>query len=134
MRTMVGPLFPIRSEGGRAARSATFSRAMPPILQRLSLSLTQRQELELWLRTPSIPDAVRVRALIVLAAAKGRSDSAIASELKINRKTVHLWRRRFTSEGLAVLWEVAPGRGRKALYGPQRIQSLVEIARPAVAC
>ena len=103
---------------------------MPPILSPLPLSLPLRQELERWLRAPALPEQVRVRGLILLAAAEGHSDSAIATELKVNRKTVSLWRKRFTREGLAVIWAVAPGRGRKPLYGPHRVQSLVETARP----
>ena len=31
----------------------------------------------------------------------------------MNRKTVRLWRERFSRDGLQSLWEIAPGRGRK---------------------
>jgi hypothetical protein len=44
----------------------------------------------------------------------------------VNRKTVVLWRARFAEAGLDSLWEVAPGRGRKPTYGPQKIHSIVE--------
>jgi hypothetical protein len=44
----------------------------------------------------------------------------------VNRKTVALWRRRFLQEGKESLWEVAPGRGRKPTYGPQKIKAVVE--------
>ena len=37
-----------------------------------------------------------------------------------------LWRARFEREGLDGLWEVAPGRGRKPTYGPEKIQSIVD--------
>lgn len=37
-----------------------------------------------------------------------------------------LWRARFEQEGPEGLWEVAPGRGRKQNYGPEKIQSIVE--------
>jgi transposase len=37
-----------------------------------------------------------------------------------------LWRARFTQEGLDSLWEVAPGRGRKPTYGPEKIQAIVD--------
>lgn len=47
----------------------------------------------------------------MLAAAAGQSDSAIAGDLAVNRKTVTLWRERFAQQGLDSLWEVAPGRG-----------------------
>jgi len=61
-----------------------------------------------------------------LAAAEGESADAIAARLEINRKTVMLWRARMEREGLKGLWEVAPGRGRKPTYGPEKIQSIVD--------
>ena len=62
----------------------------------------------------------------MLAAAEGQSDNVIAQQLEVNRKTVMLWRTRFTQEGLDSLWEVAPGRGRKPTYGPEKIQAIVD--------
>jgi len=38
------------------------------------------------------PQQVALRCRIVLAAAEGESDNAIAQRLQINRKTVALWR------------------------------------------
>jgi transposase len=46
--------------------------------------------------------------------------------LATNRKTVRLWRTRFATHGLPSLWEVAPGRGRKPTYGPEKIKAIVE--------
>jgi transposase len=62
----------------------------------------------------------------VLAASEGLSDSVIAQELETNRKTVVLWRARFGEKGVSGLWEVAPGRGRKATYGSEKIKKLVD--------
>jgi hypothetical protein len=67
-----------------------------------------------------------LRCRIVLAAAEGESADAIAAQLEINRKTVMLWRARFEREGLAGMWEVAPGRGRKSIYGPDKIESIAD--------
>jgi transposase len=69
---------------------------------------------------------VTLRSRIVVAAADGRPDSAIARELEVNRKTVVLWRARFAEEVIESLWEVAPGRGRKPRYGPEKIKAIVE--------
>src|SRR4051812_49978268 len=66
------------------------------------------------------PQQVALRCRIVLGSWRGESEAAIASELEINRKTVRLWRERFSQAGLPGLWEIAPGRGRKATYGPDR--------------
>jgi hypothetical protein len=40
--------------------------------------------------------------------------------------TVTLWRARFAQHGPQSLWEVAPGRGRKPIYGPEKIHSIVD--------
>jgi transposase len=61
-----------------------------------------------------------------LAAAEGRSESAIARQLGTNRKTVTLWRTRFAQHGPESLWPIAPGRGRKPTYGPEKIKALVD--------
>jgi transposase len=68
---------------------------------------------------------VALRSRIVVAAKEGQSDSAIAEQLQINRKTVILWRQRFAEQGPGSLWEIAPGRGRKPRYGPDKIKALV---------
>jgi hypothetical protein len=54
------------------------------------------------------------------------SDSAIARQLAVNRKTVMLWRGRFAEQGMGSVWEVAPGRGRKPTYGPDKIKAIVD--------
>jgi hypothetical protein len=37
-----------------------------------------------------------------------------------------LWRKRFAEQGLECLWEVAPGRGRKPIYGADRVKAVVD--------
>jgi len=63
---------------------------------------------------------------IVLAAAEGESDVAIAEQLSVNRKTVMLWRQRFAGQRLEGLWEVAPGRGRKPAYDMDKVAAIVD--------
>jgi transposase len=72
------------------------------------------------------PQQVALRCRIVLAAGSGESEIATASKLGVNRKTVRLWRERFSREGLKGLWEIAAGRGRKATYGPDRIKAVID--------
>ena len=43
-----------------------------------------------------------------------------------NRHTVRLWRKRAAQEGLKSLWQIAPGRGRKPTYGPEKIQEIID--------
>jgi len=99
---------------------------MPASLPALSLSDNDREQIERWLRAQGTPQQVALRSRIVLAAASGQSDSAIANDLAINRKTVMLWRARFAEQGLTSLWEIAPGRGRKPTYDGTKIKAIVD--------
>jgi transposase len=72
------------------------------------------------------PQQVALRCRIVLAAAEGQSDGAIAEQLSVNRKTVILWRRRFAEQRVDGLWEVAPGRGHKPTYDRNKIAAIVD--------
>jgi transposase len=80
------------------------------------LSAIEQQKIEQWIAAHGTPQQVALRCRIVLAAAAGESDVAIAQQLSVNRNTVILWRKRFGDEGLDGLWDIAPGRGRKPLY------------------
>lgn len=86
---------------------------------------TERQQLQQWASAHGTPQQVVLRCRIVLAAAEGKSDVAIAEHLSINRKTVVLWRKRFSGEGLDGLWKIAPGRGRKPVYDVDKIAAIV---------
>jgi transposase len=57
------------------------------------------------------------RARIVLAAADGVSNAAIARQLSITANTVRTWRDRFAVHGIAGL-DDRPRPGRPAMYGP----------------
>ena len=92
----------------------------------LDLKESDEQQLRQWVAAFGPPQQVSLRSRIVLAAASGQSDSAIARELHVNRNTVILWRVRFQQEGLDGLWEVAPGRGRKPTYGPEKVEAIID--------
>jgi transposase len=95
-------------------------------LPALTLNTSQQQQVQQWLSAHGTPQQVALRCRIVLAAAEGQAESAIARQLGTNRKTVTLWRARFADAGLEGLWEVAPGRGRKPTYGPEKIKAIVD--------
>jgi len=99
---------------------------VPSATPALSLKDADEQQLRQWISAFGTPQQVALRSKIVLAAAEGESDNAIARQLAVNRKTVTLWRARFEQEGLDGLWEVAAGRGRKPTYGPEKIQAIVD--------
>ncbi len=67
-----------------------------------------------------------MRCRIVLAVAAGKSESAIAADRGVNRKTVRLWRERFRNGGIPALCEIAPGRGRKATHDATRIKAVID--------
>ncbi|WP_330457699.1 IS630 family transposase [Streptomyces sp. NBC_00820] len=71
-----------------------------------------------------------LRAKIVLAAADGLTNAAIARELKISVNTVRKWRGRFAADGVAALAD-AQRSGRPRLYGPQVRVAVVAAATSA---
>jgi transposase len=99
---------------------------MPRSRPALVVSEHQQKQIEQWLAALGTPQQVALRCRIVLAASRGESEMAIASKWHVNRKTVRLWQERFSREGLNSLWEIAPGRGRKATYGPDRIKAVID--------
>lgn len=99
---------------------------MPRPTPVLVVSEDQREQIDQWLAALGTPQQVALRGRIVLAAGDGTTEAAIAADLKVDRKTVRLWRERFAAKGLPGLWEIAAGRGRKATYSPERIQALID--------
>ncbi len=83
------------------------------------LSRAERQALEGRARQYTLPYFQVLRALIVLAAAEGRSNDQIAAALSIGRDVVSLWRKRFFYERLAGL-EERPRSGRPRAFPPRR--------------
>ena len=100
----------------------------------LVVTPAQQRQIGQWLSAHGTPQQVALRCRIVLAAAEGQAESAIARQLGTNRKTVALWCKRFAEQGPESLWQIAPGRGRKPTYGPEKIKALMEATlqtRPA---
>ena len=99
---------------------------MPRVTLSLVLSPDQQHQLERWLAALGTPQQVALRCRIILAIAAGKAETVIAAENRVNRKTVRLWRERFQTHGLQGLWEIAPGRGRKATYESTRIKTVID--------
>jgi transposase len=99
---------------------------MPRATPALPIQEADQQQLREWISAFGTPRQVAMRSQIVLAAAEGQSDNAIAQRLQVGRPTVTLWRARFAQGGPQSLWEIAPGRGRKPIYGPEKIQAIVD--------
>src|SRR5580693_5962303 len=92
----------------------------------VTISAVDEEKVREWIAAHGTPQQVALRCRIVLGAAEGESDSAIARRLSVNRSTVILWRKRFVELGLDGLWDIAPGRGRKPVYEIDKIAAIVD--------
>ena len=82
----------------------------------LHVTRAQRRQLQAWVVSPTAQQRLVRRSQIVLRAAEGVANNAIANELGLTRTTVLLWRGRFESEGLPGLQRDRPrGRGKPPL-------------------
>jgi transposase len=86
----------------------------------LTISRDDKERLHQLIRAGKTPQKVALRARIILAAAEGQPNNAIAKTLKITRPTVLLWRSRFQNFGLPGLMKDAkrPRRKRKVTIEP----------------
>lgn len=73
-----------------------------------------------------MPARLVERARIVLRAADGWQDKAIAKELRIQPKKVARWRKRFLKDGLKALQKDAPRPGRPRTISESRVKEIVE--------
>jgi len=76
----------------------------------VTLSAAERAELEGVTRSRSMPHALVTRARIVLLAAEGHANTAIAERLGLTRPTVGIWRQRYRTQRIQGLYdELRPG-------------------------
>ena len=100
---------------------------MPAAVQ-VTLAAAGRKTLKERVRGAKTPYRDRLRAQVVLAAARGRDNARIAADLGITADTVRKWRGRFAARGLAGLDDL-PRSGR-----PRRISEADRAAVVALAC
>jgi transposase len=92
------------------------------------LSAGERTTLKKRVRGAKTAHRDRLRAQIVLAAARDRDNARIAADLRVTVDTVRKWRGRFAGRGLDGLTDL-PRSGR-----PRRISELTRAAVVALAC
>src|SRR3989442_283945 len=92
----------------------------------LALDAPQRKRLAFLVRAGNTPQKLAQRARIILLAAAGRPNAAVAREVGVSRPTVLLWRARFARGGVPGLSFEQPRSGRKPTVTPERIQKVVE--------
>ncbi|WP_374021365.1 IS630 family transposase [Mycobacterium sp. HNNTM2301] len=95
-----------------------------PVAPVVDLTEDERSELLSWSRRSNSANALAMRSRIVLAAADGLSNTAIADKLDINISSARKWRTRFVTDRLdGLLDEPRPGRPR--LVGDEQIEALI---------
>jgi transposase len=99
---------------------------MPNEGLKLELPPAEHAKLKTWAAAAGTPQQVALRCRIVLAAAAGEENVAIAQEQGISRPTVQLWRRRVHEGGIGEVWKIAPGRGRKASYDQAKRDEIIK--------
>lgn len=96
--------------------------------QQIGLSEEQRTELKKLVSTGSTQARVATRARIILLAAKGQGNQAIADALEVSWRTVIRIKSRFREEGIQAIKEHSrPGR-------PPRITGDIEAKLVMLAC
>ncbi len=91
----------------------------------LVLSDQEREQLESFARSRSLPAALSMRARIVLDSADGEANTAIAGRLKLHTSTVGKWRASFIERRIAGLYDdVRPGPPRS--IDDERVAQLIK--------
>jgi transposase len=101
---------------------------MPPAAVPVTLAASERKILKKRVRGAKTPYRDRMRAQVVLAAARGRDNERIAAGLGVSVNTVRKWRGRFAACGLGGLKDL-PRSGR-----PRVISEADRAAVVALAC
>ena len=101
---------------------------MPRVAPTIALDPQTRAELERLGRAPSTPQAVALRARLVLAAAQGLSNQQIAAIFHITVNTVGKWRTRFALFGVDGLTDYQH-TGRPSKYDLEVLEKLNDLLR-----
>jgi transposase len=91
----------------------------------VKLSVPDQAQLQPWASAHGTPQQVALRCRLVLAAAAGQSDLAIAATQGVNRHSAALWRGRVRTAGIQTVWGIQSGRGRKPQYDQAQRDALI---------
>ena len=93
----------------------------------ITLTKKRRRKLDQIVRAGSSPQRLVLRARIVLAAAAGAANAAIARDLGCSVAVVRTWRRRFAVRGIPGLFD-KPRSGRPETHGPSARLAVLAVA------
>jgi putative transposase len=85
-------------------------------LAELTLTASDRDELVSITRSRSMPQALATRARIILLAAEGQSNTAIAGKLGLSRPTVGNWRQRYVTQCIQGLYDEPRPGGPRSIH------------------
>lgn len=110
-----------------------------PIPKPLSLNLSEAEqdELKKLVKRHTVGQQIALRARLVLAAAEGKSNCQIASELQVSRQMVRLWRERWLQLQPIPLTELSAEERLEDLArpgAPARISATQRCQIEALAC
>ena len=91
----------------------------------LTLTTSERAQLEQWESAQGTPQQVALRCRIILMAWAGEQNRKISEQLGVSRPTINLWRQRVRDVGIGEVWEIAPGRGRKPHYDQAKLDAII---------
>jgi len=86
-----------------------------------------------WSRGRATPARLVLRARIVLRAAQGMTNAAIAEELDTDRECVGRWRKRFAQERIAGIERDAPRSGRRKSIPASTVKQVIRLATSKAA-
>ncbi len=98
-------------------------RRAPPV----SLSPVEREELDAWASGRTATHRLALRAQVILAAADGSTNLAIARQLGVHPETVTRWRHRFSMNRLEGLRRDAPRSGDRTRVPPTLVDRIVRM-------
>lgn len=90
------------------------------------MTVEQKNQLENWVKAPSTPQKIVLRARICLLAHEGLPNRRIAQNLRISRPTVILWRDHFWRGGVAALEHEPSRKASTRRTKEDQIQAIVE--------
>ena len=90
----------------------------------LILGTEERSKLELMARRPKTDQRTALRARIVLECAAGKSNTAVATQLKVTIQTVGKWRERFLQGRLGALGD-APRSGQPRKITDEKVEAVI---------
>jgi len=106
------------------------------VAEKIELGVQAERELRVLSKRRRVEARVQQRARVILLAARGWQNKDIATEVKLDRRQVALWRRRYQQGGIPALLRDAARSGRKPRVTPEiesRIVNTTLHQKPAAA-